>query len=135
MPGLGLQRAERGEWDGRGAGMEGAGAEGHRRGLQQLRGQRPGLLQQAVHRLDQRPAALVQAAGAAMALAPGDARGVALDMGEGFERQAQMVGGDLREAGLMPLAVGMGAERQLDPAIGAEPDPRPFAETAARGPP
>jgi hypothetical protein len=72
-------------------------------------------------------------AGAAMPVAALDLARVGLNEAECRDRQAEQVGGDLREAGLVPLAVRLRAEYQRDAAIGLEADLGALARRAARG--
>jgi hypothetical protein len=58
---------------------------------------------------------------------------VGLDKAECRNRQSQEIDGDLREAGLVALAVRLGAEHERDMAVGLEADLGTFARCAARG--
>ena len=58
---------------------------------------------------------------------------VGLDKTEGGNRQPQEIGGDLRKAGLVALAVRLGAEHESDAAVRLEADLGAFAGCAARG--
>src|SRR5580704_14416449 len=71
-------------------------------------------------------------AGAAMPVAALDCRRVGLDKTEGSNRQAQEIGGDLCEAGLVALAVRLGTEEERDTAVRLEADLGAFAWRAAR---
>src|SRR5215472_447422 len=72
-------------------------------------------------------------AGATVAVAALDHAGVGLDKTECRKRQPQEIGGDLREAGLVALAVRLGAEHERDAALRLEADFGAFARRAARG--
>ena len=84
------------------------------RRLQQVRGEAAAPVEHRVHRQHQGGAAHVQRAGAAMAVAARDRRRVGLHQPEALDRQAEPVGGDLGEAGLVPLAVRLRAEGEVD---------------------
>ena len=68
-----------------------------------------------------------------MPIAAFDRAGVALDEAKRRDRQSEEIGGDLREAGLMALAVRLRAEHQRDTAAGLEADLCALAWRAARG--
>src|SRR3954462_7596831 len=72
-------------------------------------------------------------AGAAMPVAALDRLRVRLNKTEGGNRQSQQIGGDLRKAGFVALAVGLRAERHGDAAIGLEADLGAGARRAAAG--
>ena len=57
---------------------------------------------------------------------------VGLDKTERLERQPQQIGGDLRKAGLVALAVRLRAEHQCHPAVRLEADLGAFAGGSAR---
>src|SRR6267142_842879 len=71
-------------------------------------------------------------AGAAMPIAALDLPGVRLDETERSSWESQQIGGNLRKAGLVALAVRLGAEHQSDPAIRLEADLGALARRAAR---
>src|SRR5882672_11266465 len=71
-------------------------------------------------------------AGAAMPVAALDLAGVRLDETECSNWQSQQIGGDLRKAGLVALAVRLGAEHQRDAGIRLEADLGALARRAAR---
>src|SRR5437588_5661762 len=75
-------------------------------------------------------------AGAAMPVAALDLPGVRLDETEGSNWESQQIGGDLRKAGLVALAVRLGAEHQGDneraSAVRLEADLGALARGAAR---
>src|SRR5204862_1096345 len=70
--------------------------------------------------------------GAAMSVAALDRPCVGLDKTESTDRQSQEIGGDLRKAGFMALAVRLRAEHQDDTAISFEADLGALARRAAR---
>src|SRR5437016_7538656 len=72
-------------------------------------------------------------AGAAMPVAALDLPGVRLDETECRNWQSQEIGRDLRKAGLVALAVRLGAEHQRDAAVRLEADLGALAWRAARG--
>src|SRR5436305_4163896 len=67
-----------------------------------------------------------------MPIAASDFACVGLDKTEQVDRQPQQVGGDLRKAGLVTLAVRLGAEHQRDAAVWLEADLGALARRAAR---
>src|SRR4030081_337303 len=67
-----------------------------------------------------------------MTVAALDLPGVCLDETECGNRQSQEIGGDLRKAGLVALAVRLGAEHQRDAAVRLEADLGALARRAAR---
>src|SRR5437773_11106144 len=71
-------------------------------------------------------------AGAAMPVAALDLPGVRLDETECSNREPQEIGDDLRKAGLMTLAVRLGAEHQRDAAVRLEANLGALARRAAR---
>src|SRR5437879_6896258 len=71
-------------------------------------------------------------AGAAMPVAALDLRRVRLDETECSNRDSQEIGGNLRKAGLVALAVRLGAEHQRDAAVRLEADLGALARRAAR---
>src|ERR1700720_1118054 len=71
-------------------------------------------------------------AGAAMPVAALDLAGVRLDEAECGNWEAQQIGGDLRKAGLVALAVRLGAEHQQDAPARLEADLGALARRAAR---
>src|ERR1700716_1063085 len=71
-------------------------------------------------------------AGAAMPVATLDFAGVRLDETECSNWEAQQIGGDLRKAGLVALAVRLGAEHQRDAAVRLEAALGALARRAAR---
>ena len=89
------------------ADREPSGAKAHlgRIGLQQVGGDRAAPGYDHLRRLVQRGAAHMHRAGAAMPVAALDLPGVRLDETECSNREPQEIGGDLRKAGLMTLAV------------------------------
>src|SRR5262252_5550091 len=72
-------------------------------------------------------------AGATVSIAGLDRPRVGLDKTECRERQAQQIGGDLWKAGLVTLAVRLGAEHECHAAVRLEADLGAFARRAARG--
>src|SRR5207237_8774201 len=70
--------------------------------------------------------------GAAMSVAALDRPCVGLDKTESTDRQSQEIGGDLRKAGFVALAVRLRAEHQDDTAISIEADLGTLARRAAR---
>jgi hypothetical protein len=68
-----------------------------------------------------------------MAVAAFDRAHIGLDKAKRRDRQSQEIGGDLREAGLVALAVRLGAEHQRDAAVGLEADLGALTRRAARG--
>src|SRR5437763_3013384 len=70
--------------------------------------------------------------GAAMSVAGLDSPCVGLDKTESNDRQSQEIGGDLRKAGFVALAVRLRAEHQDDTAISIEADLGTLARRAAR---
>src|SRR5947209_8504117 len=70
--------------------------------------------------------------GAAMSVAALDRPCVGLDKTESTDRQSQEIGGDLRKAGFVALAVRLRAEHQDDTAISFEADLGALARRAAR---
>ena len=89
------------------ADREPSGAEAHRAriGMQQVGGKRAALLQHDLRREVQCRAAHMHRAGAAMPVATLDRAGIRLDKPEGLNRQSQEIGGDLRKAGFVALAI------------------------------
>src|SRR5262249_17230238 len=71
-------------------------------------------------------------AGAPMPVAALDRARVGLDKTERPKRQPQQVGGDLRKAGLVTLAVRLGAGPECHLAVRLEADPGALARRAAR---
>src|SRR3954463_10321976 len=67
-----------------------------------------------------------------MPIAASDFACVGLDKTEQVDRQPQQVGGDLRKAGLVALAVRLGAEHQGYAAVRLEADLGALARRAAR---
>src|SRR5437764_14510087 len=70
--------------------------------------------------------------GAAMSVAALDRPCVGLDKTESTDRQSQEIGGDLRKAGFVALAVRLRAKHQDDTAISFEADLGALARRAAR---
>src|SRR5947209_1413383 len=70
--------------------------------------------------------------GAAMSVAALDRPCVGLDKTESTDRQSQEIGGDLRKAGFVALAVRLRAEHQDDTAISFEADLGALARRAPR---
>src|SRR5204863_7535102 len=70
--------------------------------------------------------------GAAMSVAALDRPCVGLDKTESTDRQSQEIGGDLRKAGFVALAVRLRAEHQDDTAISFEADLGALARSAPR---
>ena len=108
VPDIGVERCVAGDGqqiDGSLAGRETAVGEYHLIGLrlQQPGGDRLGLFDHLLRGLEQRGAAHVHGAGAAVAVAFGDFRGIGLDVAELLQRQTQQVGGDLRIGGFVAL--------------------------------
>ena len=101
--------------------------------LEQLRRDGLRLRDQIVGRHDQRRAAEMQRAGAAMAAAAGHARRVGLHQIEGLDRQSKFCCRDLREGGLVALTVGLRTDRHVDRAVLAHPQPGFLIGLAARG--
>src|SRR5205823_2412627 len=95
-------------------------------------GDRAALGYDHLRRLVQRRAAHVHRAGAAMPVAAFDRAGVRLDETECSNWEPQQIGGDLRETGLVALAVRLGAEDQRDAAVRLEADLGALARRAAR---
>ena len=102
-------------------------------GLQQVGGERAPLGDDHLRRLMQRRAAHMHRAGAAMPVAALHLARVGLDVAEGVDRQAEQVGGDLRIAGLVALAVRLRAEHQRHLPVRLEADLGALAGRAARG--
>src|ERR1700731_5160487 len=71
-------------------------------------------------------------AGAAMPVAALDLAGIRLDETECSNWQSEQIGGDLRKAGLVALAVRLGAEHQRDAGVWLEADLGALARRAAR---
>ena len=67
-----------------------------------------------------------------MAAAARDHGGVGLQVGDGLSREAQAVRHQVHETGLVPLAVGLGADGQFERALGREPQPGLLAGLTAR---
>src|SRR6516225_106303 len=68
-----------------------------------------------------------------MPVAALDRSRIGLDKAEGVERQPQQIGGNLRKAGLVALAVRLGAEHECHLAVRLKADLGAFARRAARG--
>ena len=102
-------------------------------GLQQPRRQPPRILDQAFGRHQQRGAALMHRARAAMAAAAVEIVGVALMESKSIQRQAERVGRDLGVGGFMALAIGMGADLDVDQAVLSDAGFGHFVGLAARG--
>src|SRR5260221_2798954 len=92
----------------------------------------PGILEQAFGRHQQRGAALVHGARAAMSAAAVEIVGTALPKSKSIERQAKRVGRDLGVRGFMTLAIGMGTDLQIDQAVFAKTSFRHFVGLTPR---
>src|SRR6516162_11869841 len=68
-----------------------------------------------------------------MPVAAFDCSRIGLDKTESFNRQPQKIGRDLWEAGLVALAVRLGAEQECDAAVRLKADLGAFARRAPRG--
>ena len=121
--------------DGALAGGETAGGEDHLigLGLQQPGGDGLAFFDDLLRRLEQRGAAHVHRAGAAVAVAFGDFRCIGLEVTKLLQRQTEQVGGDLGIGGFVALAVALRADQQGDDVVVAETDFRALVRGAARG--
>ena len=102
-------------------------------GLQQPGGDRPALGDDRLGRLEEGAAAEMHRARTAMPGTFAHEPRVGLDIAKTVERQTEQRSGDLRVAGLVALAVRLGAEDQRHLAVGVEADFRTLVRGAARG--